>query len=284
MTDRALRAMTDDGAFRMMAVRTTDTVRALLRAQKVEGEAARALAELVTGCILFRETMAPTLRVQAILKGAGGSGTIVGDSHPDGWCRGLVQHKPDAPPFRLDKGAVLQMMRSLPNGELHQGVVEVDRSGFSEALMVYMQLSEQIETVARCAVVFEDGEVKAAGGYLVQLLPEAPDREAAVMILAQRLEDDFDDIHERIAATDASPDHLVDEVFYGMSFTLLGDSEVRWGCDCSHVRVLSSLATLSRGDLEELLEGNAPLEIGCDWCGKEYRVDPEDLRHLLEPS
>jgi redox-regulated HSP33 family molecular chaperone len=48
--------------------------------------------------------------------------------------------------------------------------------------------------------------------------------------------------------------------------------------------VLSSLATLSRGDLEELLEGNAPLEIGCDWCGKEYRVDPEDLRHLLEPS
>ncbi|MCB9631003.1 MAG: Hsp33 family molecular chaperone HslO [Sandaracinus sp.] len=284
MNDRVLRAMTDDGAFRMMAVRTTDTVRELLRAQNVKGDAARVLGELVTGCVLFRETMAPTLRVQAILKGAHGSGTLIGDSHPDGWVRGLTQHKAEAPDFHLDRGAVLQMMRSLPNGELHQGIVECDQSGFSEAFMGYMQLSEQIETVVRCTVVFEGDEVKAAGGYLVQLLPEAPDREAAVMVLAQRLEDDFDDIRERLVATDASPDHLLDEVFWGMKFTRLGDSPVRWGCDCSHVRVLSSLATLGRADLEELLEGGTPLEIGCDWCGKEYRVDPEDLRHLLDPS
>ncbi len=276
--------MTDDGAFRMMAVRTTETVRALLRAQRVRGDAARVLGELVTGCVLFRETMAPTLRVQAILKGARGSGTLVGDSHPDGWCRGIAQRKEGAPPFHLDRGSVLQMMRSLPNGELHQGVVECDASGFSEALMSYMQLSEQTETVARCAVVFEGDEVKAAGGYLVQLLPEAPDREAAVMVLAQRLEDDFDDIAARLAATDASPDHLLDEVFYGMPFTRLGDSEVRHGCDCSQVRVLTSLATLGRADLEELLSGGAPLEIGCDWCGSQYLVDPEDLRHLLDPS
>src|SRR5690606_6343938 len=106
----------------------------------------RVLGELVTGCALFRETMAPGLRVQSILKGAAGSGTIVGDSHPDGWCRGLVQHKEGAPPFHLGRGSVLRMMRSLPNGELHQGVVEADESGFSEALMVYMQQSEQIET------------------------------------------------------------------------------------------------------------------------------------------
>ncbi|MBX3248635.1 MAG: Hsp33 family molecular chaperone HslO [Myxococcales bacterium] len=278
--------MTDDGAFRMMAVRTTDTVRSVLRAQGLDvgTPEARLLGEMVTGAILFRETMSPTLRVQGVLKGAAGSGTLIADSHPDGWSRGLVQRRPEAPSFRLGAGAVLQMMRSLPNGELHQGVVEADERGFDDALMGYMQLSEQIETVVRCAVIVEDGELKAAGGYLVQLLPEAPDREAAVMILAQRLEDDFDDIRGRLVATDASPDHLIEEVFYGMPYTPLGDSEVRAGCDCSHVRILAGLSTLGPDDLQEMVDAGAPLEIGCDWCGAEYRVEVEALRHLLTSS
>jgi molecular chaperone Hsp33 len=73
LTDSALRAMTDDGAFRVITVRTTDTVRRMLAAQSLWGAEGEHLAELVTGAILVRETMAPDHRLQAILRSADGS-------------------------------------------------------------------------------------------------------------------------------------------------------------------------------------------------------------------
>ncbi len=286
MGDRVLRAMTDDGAFRMMVVQSTETVRGAIDAQQASGDAARILGDMVTSAILYRETMAPTLRVQAVIKGANGSGQIIADSYPDGRTRGLFQHKPDAPPFHLGQGSMLQMMRSLPKGELYQGVVELPKSGgVSEGLMSYMKSSEQIATVVRVTSVMNGAsEVKAAGGFLVQLLPEAPDREGAIETMANRLEADFDDITDRLVGADASPDALLAEVFEGMPYTMLGDSAVHFGCDCSKVRVLTSLATLGVDELQKLLEDGEALDLGCDWCGTNYRVETEELKGLLTQS
>ena len=278
--------MTDDGAFRMMVVRSTDTVRGAIAAQEARGDAARILGDMVTGAILYRETMAPSLRVQAVIKGANGSGQIIADSYPEGRTRGLFQHKSAAPPFHLGRGSMLQLMRSLPNGELYQGVVELPpEGGVSEGLMSYMKSSEQIATVVRVATVM-DGQsgVRAAGGFLIQLLPEAPDREGAIETMADRLEAEFDDITERLVGTDASPDAFIAEAFEGMPHTMLDDSPVAFGCDCSKVRVLTSLSTLGVDDLEQLLADGEALDLGCDWCGKSYRVEVEELKGLLTQS
>ena len=66
--DTVLRAMTDDGAFRVMVARTTDTVRAIVAAQQVDGFAANQLGDLVTAAVLVRETMSPPNRVQVLLR------------------------------------------------------------------------------------------------------------------------------------------------------------------------------------------------------------------------
>ncbi len=282
--DRVQRAMTDDGAFRVMTARTTDTVRGILAAQKVDGTVGRVLGELATAAVLYRETMAPTLRVQVALRGAGESGTLLADSHPDGWTRGLVQRAEDGPPFGLGPGTLLQMMRSLPSGDLHQGVVEVPDRNLSEAVMGYMRRSEQIETFTRMAVIFEGDEVVAAGGYLVQILPEAPDQEGALAVMAQRLESDFASIDERLAKTDADANDLLEELLYAMPHTGLGDTEIRYACDCSRTRVLGSLSTLGRSDLRELVDEGKPLEMSCDWCQTDYVIEVAELQGLLDPS
>src|SRR5262245_32715894 len=117
--------MTDDGAFRVITARTTQTVRGVLASQSATGKTARAFGDLITGAILFRETMAPELRVQGVLRGAGNSGSLVADSHPSGKTRGLVQMSSGSTEIGLESGAVIQMMRTLPNGRINQGVVEV---------------------------------------------------------------------------------------------------------------------------------------------------------------
>lgn len=282
-SDSVVRAITEDGAFRVIAARTTDTIRGVVTAQRAPSDLARHLGELVTGAILVRETMAPNLRVQAIVKSATGRGSLVADSQPDGSARGLISAAKRGAPIDLGRGALMQVMRTLPSGMIHQGVVEIpDAGGISAGLMAYMQESEQVVSMIGVATVLaETGEVIAAGGYMVQLLPEV--ERGPLMIMTERLQS-FPELPGVLVEHDASPDHILSELLYGMPFARLNESPLRYACQCSRVRVISSLATLPRADIEDMIADDKVLDIQCDFCGKEYAVAPSELRSMLTTS
>ena len=277
--DRAVTAVTEDGAFRVIVARTTETVRAAVAAQGAEGIDAQNLADVLSGTVLVRLTMAPDYRVQGIVRGAGGRGTLVGDSHPDGTARGLVQRPEDVEAIELGPGALMQMMRSLYTGQVHRGVVEV---GVSGALMSYFQASEQIEGVASVGCVVEGGAIVAAGGYMVQLLPEVS--RAPLAIMTERLDADFSDRDAVLRTLQRDPASLLAEILHGMPFEQTQDTSLRFGCRCSSLRVLNSLATLPRSDIEDLMTSEEPLHITCDYCGQVYELAPKDLAGLLQSN
>ena len=260
------------------------TARGVIAAQNLSGVVASDMADLVTAAVLYRETMAPSLRVQCIVRFADAGGQLVADSHPDGWSRGLVQApSPDSPPNVRETPATLEMMRTLPNSDLHRGVVEVPKSGnLSEAFMRYMQLSEQIVSMISLGSVVE-GRTPTAGGYVVQLLPEAAEAEAAMETMTKRLES-FVEIRDRLQASDGSPARLIEQIFEGMPFTWLHESQVRFGCQCSQLRVMTTLSLLDRSEVQELVDEGEPLSVGCDYCGASYTVEISHLQGLLSAS
>lgn len=291
--DSVVRGLTEDGAFRVIAARTTETVRGAIAAQGARGATARHFGELITGAVLIREAMAPRLRVQVILKSAV-RGSLVADSHPDGTSRGLVNFGAggpagSVPEIVLGPGALLQVMRTLPNGSLHQGVVEVPApkeaqapgSAISAALMAYMSDSEQVASFIAVAAVFDGDQVAAAGGYLVQLLPEV--ERGPLMVMTERLSG-FQRLDEVVRTAGGAPDALLDELLHGMPYARLEESRLAFACHCSQVRVVASLATLPRADIEDLVRDGQVLDIRCDYCGKEYSVAPAQLQALLTPS
>ncbi len=281
-TDSVLRAITDDGAFRVIVARTTDTVQHVLSAQGATGATGRNLGDLVTGAVLFRETMAPNLRVQGILKGAGGSGSLVADSHPSGKTRGLVQLNQGSSAVDLGPGAIMQLMRTLPNGKINQGFVEVPTSGsISRAMMKYMHTSEQVASILAMGTLLEHATVSAAGGYLVQLLPEVG--RGPLMLMTERLKD-FESIDAQLNDANFSPAGLLEELLYGMPFTRLEESAIGFECWCDELRVVSAIATLPRPDIEHLLSTGEVLEVDCEYCKREFRIPPARLRGLLEQS
>jgi len=279
-SDTVLRAITDDGAFRVITARTTHTVRGAVEAQDATGQTARHFGDLLTAAVLFRETMAPNLRVQAILKGSSNSGSLIADSHPSGQTRGLIQLKGEA--IGLGQGAVLQLMRTLPNGRINQGVVEVpQQGGISQSLMAYMQTSEQVFSMLAVGTIFQDNRVVSAGGYMVQLLPEVG--RGPLLVMTERLRE-FESIDPQLSSALFTPTWLLDELLYGMPFTRLEESPIRFDCWCDELRVVSALASLSRADLEHLLSTNEVLEIACEYCKRDFRIAPARLRGLLEQS
>ena len=282
MKDQLYVAITEDGAFRVVTANLTATVRQAVAAQGVTGKDAVTFGELLVATAIYRLTMAHTMRVQGVLKGSDSSKYILADSHPEGWCRGLVRRTKDKP-VQIGKGALLQMMRTLASGELHQGVVELEPgASISDAMMTYFQQSEQLACQMEVCCEFEGDELLRAGGYVVELLPEAP--EYGLAIMTARLETDFGQFPEKFRQWEGSPTKLRDELLYGMDFSQTGHAEVTFGCECSRVRVLASLGTIGVSDLQEMIAAGETVELSCDYCGTDYRVAPEELRGLLSTS
>ena len=103
------------------------------------------------------------------------------DAHPDGGTRGLLTRKSGVSDLSLE-GGTLEMMRTLYTGEVHRGVVRIpEGGGLSQALMAYMSESEQVASMIAVGCVLEGERVRAAGGYIVQLLPEVGRVPLAVM-------------------------------------------------------------------------------------------------------
>jgi molecular chaperone Hsp33 len=279
--DHIVRAMTDEGSFRVVAARSTETVTGVLAHQQVKGSTARHLADLTTGTILIRETMSPALRVQGILKRSDQRGYLLADSHPSGQARALVGLSEQRDDFALENG-VLQMVRSLQDGRIHQGVVAVpEQSDVSGALMSYMQESEQITTMIVVSTLLAEEKVRAAGGYVVQLLPGA--KRDLLAIMTERLED-FRNIEPFLTREDFSPHLLVEELLYGMTHTLLEDTKIQAGCWCSHASMMGALSSISRADIQEMVDDGKVIEIQCDYCRRDFRVSPAQLRGLLNDN
>jgi molecular chaperone Hsp33 len=268
--------MTDDGAFRLIVAVTTETARGAMAAQGIDGPLAARLAELLTGAILVRETTAPGRRVQLVLRYRGG-GTIVADSLPTGLSRGLVTPAADVDGGGFAGDAVLQVNYTLLSGALHQGLIDVpSATDVSGALMRYMHQSEQTVSMVVVECLVADGVLAAAGGYLVQLLPEAAP--PAIEEMTGRLE-----AFERIPALREerpSPDRMLEALLTGLPHTRLADSTLAFGCTCSEERVLAGIISLPGEDLIDMAKASEAIEVRCDACGRRYEISPDTLSAL----
>lgn len=276
--DRVTRAMTSDGAFRVIAAITTDTATRAARTQGLSGGDALKLAELITGAVLLRETTSPGRRVQILMRDRLG-GVLVADAMPDGSNRGIVNPGSTDTVIRSSGDTTMQVSYTMRNGALHQGLVDVPAgSDLSTALMRYMQQSEQtVSVIAVTALAGADG-LAAAGGYVVQLLPEA--ERPALRAMTRHL-DELDSLDRLLSGPVTSSRDLVSRLLTGFEHAELADSPLCFGCTCSEERVLSGLARLGPDDVASLVGSDAPLEVRCDACGQRYEIDPEDLRAFV---
>lgn len=278
-SDRVVRAMTLDGAFRLIAAVVTDTSRAALGVQATGDELGLRLAELIAAAVLVRETTQPVRRVQLIWRDLRG-GNLVADSLPEGQCRGLV-NPGESTAVLTAGGHRLLVNYTLPNGAPYQGVIAVpDGDDFATALMRYFKESEQITAMVALTALAGPGGVRAVGGYVVQLLPEATPEVIAAM--ADHLAA-LEPIATLLEGRGRTADALGAAVFEGFAYADLASSPLEFGCTCSQVRVMSSILTLPDVEVDAMLDGD-PLEVRCDGCGRNYRVAPAELRRFRADS
>ncbi len=281
--DTLWRGLTRDGEARLLVVRATETVREASRRLQGSPDVAKLLGELTMATLLVRSTLNPEERMQVYLNHRGPVGQIVVDAWENGGVRCFVQRpKEDGADFGFLIGqGTMQVSRTHARREkAHQSTVALQGTTMESFMMHYLLESEQILALLKIEVnLGEDGEIAAAVGYLLQLMPEGTRDDL------RRVTENLDAIGPLSAGmTEADPDGRAwaERLMSGYRWDQCAREMVVYQCRCSEERILAMLGSLPRKDVEELASGDEPLEMTCDYCQTRYELMPSRLQVLLQ--
>ena len=292
MGDYIVRAMSADGFVKAAAIRSTEIVRRGASIQGTTTTATAALGRALTATSLLGnmqkvEDGSVTLQI----KGGGPLGTLLAVSDNQGNVRGTVDDPavdlPLRPDGKLDVGSAvgqdgtLTVIRDLNMKEPYVGSVGLLGGEIAEDLAAYFVESEQIPTACGLGVLVDrDRSVLRAGGYLIQLLPGAPEG------IIDRLEKGImaaGPVTNLLMEND-DPESLLRRVMKDFELEILETVPVEYRCYCSRERMAAALVSLGRKQLTELAEDPNGIELTCQFCDSRQRFTPEEIRELLEKA
>ena len=285
MTSVIKRAITTDGSVRIFFADTTQMVQEGASIHGTSKTCTAVLGRVLTatalmGCMLKDKDQSLTLQ----FKGGGPAGSVICVSDYKGNCRGYVEHPEVELPAngqgKLDVGGaigrngLLYVMKHMGKGEPYVGVSRLVSGEVGDDITHYFAESEQTPTVCALGVrVADDLHVKAAGGFLVQLMPGT--EEAVIDQLEKNLAG-IDSVSALIAAGQ-SGEEIVAQVMQNLEFEWFDEFDIGYVCDCGEERYRKALLSLPEADRKELLASDEPLVTTCRFCGKRYTFDAKEL-------
>ena len=290
MKDYLVRGMTMDGFVKVVAIRSTEIVRRGAQIQGTTPNATAAFGRALTAASMMGNMQkvdngSMTLQI----RGGGPIGTITVVSDPEGNVRGCVT-EPNVPlvekhPGKLDVGATvgtdgtITVIRDLQMKEPYIGSTELVSGEIGDDVTAYFVQSEQIPTACALGVLVDrDLSVKVAGGYLVQLLPGAPDE------VIDALENGIKRSGAVTTMLDQgmTPEDILGQVCGELGVVFMETVEVEYKCYCSRERVESALISLGREELNEIREEGKAFPVECQFCDTVYEFTPGDIDKLLK--
>jgi molecular chaperone Hsp33 len=290
MSAYLVRGMSMDGFAKVVAICSTDMVARAAQIHKTTPNATAALGRALTAASMMGnmqkvENGSMTLQI----RGGGPIGTITCVSDPEGNVRGCVTESKvplvEKFPGKLDVGATvgtdgyLTVIRDLQMKEPYIGSVPLISGEIGDDVTAYFAQSEQTPTACALGVLVDtDLSVKVAGGYLIQLLPGAP-------------EETIDAIERGIQRAGAvtamleqgmTPEEILGQVCGDIGVVFMETTPVSYKCYCSRDRVTAALISLGREELTEIMNEDKTFPVECQFCDTVYRFTPQDVAELLK--
>lgn len=287
--DKIIRAMSADGMVKISAVSTKNLTERARNIHKSLPVVTAALGRLLAatsmmGNMLKYEKGSVTIRVN----GGGPIGSLIAVSDYEGNVRGYVQNPnvelPKRPDGKLNVGGavgrdgLITVTKDIGMREPYNGSAQLISGEIAEDVAAYYVESEQVGAACGLGVLVDtDQSVLASGGYIVELLPGAPD-DAITKLEAN--------IKELGAVTSSlgeqEPIRLVEGVLMGLNPEILEEGSVEYRCYCTRERVLEALRSTGKEALSEMANSGEEIEVSCQFCDKVEKFKSEEIQGLLD--
>lgn len=287
--NRSVRYISSDGALVMLAADTTEMAERAQQIHKTSAVTSAALGRLLTaaslmGTMLKGEDDTITLRI----KGSGPAGTILAVSDSKGNARGYVANPvveiPLRPDGKLDVGSAvgadgtLTVIKDLGLKEPYIGQIPLISGEIAEDITSYYATSEQIPTVCALGVLVDrDLSIKAAGGFIIQLLPFASEETISAV---EKAISGLPPV-TKMLSDGMTPDDMCKTALESFEIELLDSTHPEYRCNCSREKVEAALISAGAASLKELAEKDST-EVCCQFCDNKYIFSSGDILKILE--
>ena len=290
MEDKIVRAISGDGMVQAAAIYSRNLTERARQIHKTLPVATAALGRTLAAASMMGDALkgqGASLTLQ--LKGGGPLGTVLAVSDHEGNVRGYVTNPqvdlPLRPDGKLDVGGAvghegtLTVIKDLHMKEPYVGTIDLLGGEIAEDVAGYFVESEQIPTACALGVLVDrDQSVKAAGGYLIQLMPGAAEDTIAKVeggIMAAGAV-------SAILEKNDDPEAMLRTVMSDFDLKILETCPVEYRCYCSRERVERALISLGREELEQMLSEQGGCQLTCQFCDAVYEFTAEDIQRLLK--
>lgn len=285
---KLVRCISNDGTLTIMAADTTDMVNEAQQIHATSAVTSAALGRLLTaacfmGVVLKGEEDSITLRIN----GGGPAGSVIAVADSRGNTRGYVANPvvniPRNKNGKLDVGGAvgkdgnLTVMKDNGLNEPYIGQVPIFSGEIAEDVTSYYAVSEQTPTVCALGVLVKpDLSIKAAGGFIIQLLPTAA-------------EDAIDAVERCISGIEPvttmlsngmTPEEICRKVLPAFELEVLDTAEPAYVCNCSAQRVIKALISIGAEELEDMAL-DEQTEVCCHFCSKRYIFTPDEIKRII---
>ena len=288
MSDKVIRGVAAGEMIRAFACDITETAEEARRRHGTSPVVSAALGRfLAAGAMMGsamkgeKDLLTLMIRSDGPIRGM----TVTSDSH------GNIKGYPLVPdveiprkgPGKLDVGGAvgpgtLTVIMDLGLKEPYSGQVELRTGEIAEDLAYYYTVSEQTPSAVGLGVMVDtDCTVKHAGGFIVQLMPDAP--EEVISALEKKVAElpHVTSLMEK----GLGPEGILEEVLGDLDLRITEEQPIRFSCNCSEERIAGALATLQAEDLKEMIDAGETIEVKCHFCNSAYHFTVEQLKEIL---
>lgn len=283
------RAISEDGSVVVCAIDSTDIVAEIEKIHTTSAVVTAALGRLTTAASMIGYSLKGgddtlTLRIN----GGGPSGSLIAVSNSKGNVKSYVENPIVEIPLnqygKLDvKGAVgtdgfLSVIKDMGLKEPYIGQIPIVSGEIAEDITSYYALSEQTPTVCGLGVLVNpDLTVRAAGGYIISLLPFAPDE------IIDIIEENIKNVPSVSAMIDQKMTTLeiVNLLLKGLNPNILEETTTKYLCDCDKERVERALISIGKDELVKMRDEQEQTEVCCHFCNKKYHFNKDDISNLI---
>lgn len=287
MSDYIVRATAAGGQIRAFAITSKELTETAKQRHGTSPVITAALGRLLSGAAMMGAMMKgekDLLTIQIQGSGPVKGLTVTADSS------GRVKGYPEVPDVILPPNAqgkfdvggalglgVLSVIKDLGMKEPYIGQIALQTGEIADDLTYYFATSEQIPSSVGLGVLMNPvNTVKAAGGFIIQLMPFTD--EETVAALEKRIAG-LKSVTALLERGD-TPEQLLKEVLGEIPFEVTDTLAAEFYCGCSKERISKSLATIGKKDLDEMIADGTGIEVKCHFCNTDYKFNTEELKEI----
>ncbi|NLY45094.1 MAG: Hsp33 family molecular chaperone HslO [Tissierella sp.] len=286
MKDYLIKGIDELGRIRVYVASSTNLVENARITHNTSPTASAALGRTLTAGVMMGAMMKNEKDVLTLkISGGGPAGNIYVVSRNNGIIKGYIDNPQADVPSRadgkLDVGALvgnngsITTIMDLGLREPYVGQSNIVSGEIAEDIANFYAVSEQQPSAVSLGVLVDkDISIKAAGGYIIQLLPGVSDQ-------------DIDKIEAKLASIEPvsamidkgmTPEEIVDSILGDFNMQILEKMDIEYKCDCSRERIEQVIISLGKQEIVDIIEEDGQAEIVCHFCDTKHQFNKKELK------